>query len=316
MSPSLPGTHPVTHPVTLLATGGTIACGAGPDGALVPTRTAAELCADAGLTPDQVTATDALLLDSSEMTLTDLDALLATVHATVHAGGTPVVITHGTDSMEETAMALDRLVGGPVVLTGAQRPADDAHPDGPANLRDAVSAAVTATSPVVVMGGAVIPAYGARKVHTVENRAFAGPDTPVTRPATLCGPGCPPPLTGLRVDILAAYQGTDSALVDAALAAGADGLVIAAFGSGNAGGLAPGVRRALAAGIPVVLCTRVAAGRVDARYGGVGGGATLAGLGASSGGALSPAQARMELLCRLAVQRADPTPATPTGRRG
>ena len=299
-----------SFPVTLLATGGTIACTAGPDGTLRPTRTAADLCADAGLTPDDVTATDALHLDSSEMTLADLDGLLAAVHAV----GGPVVATHGTDSMEETAMAVDRLLGGPVVLTGAQRPADHADPDGPANLRDAVSAAATATGPVVVTGGVTVPAYGVRKVHTTADRAFGGPDSPVHRPGPLVSRGqAPVPLSGLRVDILTAYQGADSTLVDAALAAGADGLVIAAFGSGNAGGLAPGIGRALDAGVPVVLCTRVAAGGVDAVYGGDGGGATLAAAGARSGGVLSPAQARMELLCQLAVQREDPTPGTPAG---
>ncbi|MGC3904110.1 asparaginase domain-containing protein [Corynebacterium variabile] len=297
-------------PVTLLATGGTIACTAGPDGALRPTCSAVDLCTDAGLTPDDVAASDALHLDSSEMTLADLDGLLAAIHAV----GGPVVVTHGTDSMEETAMAVDRLLGGPVVLTGAQRPADDASPDGPANLRDAVTAAATVTGPVVVTGGATVPAYGVRKVHTTADRAFGGPDSPVDRPAPLVSPGsAPAPLAGLRVDILTAYQGTDSTLVDAALTAGADGLVIAAFGSGNAGGLAPGIGRALDAGVPVVLCTRVAAGGVDAVYGGDGGGATLAAAGARSGGVLSPAQARMELLCQLAVQRADPTPVTPAG---
>ncbi|HAJ51784.1 MAG TPA: L-asparaginase, partial [Corynebacterium variabile] len=80
-------------PVTLLATGGTIACTAGPDGALRPTRSAVDLCTDAGLTPDDVAASDALHLDSSEMTLADLDGLLAAIHAV----GGPVVVTHGTD---------------------------------------------------------------------------------------------------------------------------------------------------------------------------------------------------------------------------
>lgn len=290
-------------PVTLLATGGTIACTADATGALVPTRTAADLCTAARLDPATVTARDTLLLDSSEMTLADLDTLLTSVADALRHG--PVVLTHGTDSMEETAMAVDRLLGGPVVLTGAQRPSDDPHPDGPANLRDAVAAATDTPVPVVVMGGATVPAYGVRKVHTTADRAFAGPTTPQTRPA---GPGAgvtPAPLAGLRVDILPAHQGTDSALVDAALAAGADGLVIAGFGSGNAGGLTPGIRRARAAGVPVVMCSRVPDGPVDAVYGGAGGGATLAALGVRSAGALSPAQARTELLCQLAVERRD-----------
>lgn len=288
--------------VTLLATGGTIACTATADGVLVPTRPAAELCADAGLDRTRIIPVDALQLDSSEMTLSDLDLLLDQIRGASETG--PVVVTHGTDSMEETAMAVDRLLGGRVVLTGAQRAADAPDPDGPGNLRDAVAVSVTVASPVVVMGGVTVPAYGARKVHTTADRAFGAPELP--RPEPLTGPGQRlPPLTGLRVDIVTAGQGADGSQVDAALDAGADGLVIAAFGSGNVGGLAPGVTRALHSGVPVVICTRVPEGGVRPVYGGHGGGATLAALGARSGGLLSPAQARMELLCQLALARQD-----------
>lgn len=299
----------ISTPVSLIATGGTIACTTDAAGALVPTLSAEELCASAGLIPGnlpgEVTVRDTLHTDSSEMGLSDLDRLLVAVAAAVRQG--PVVVTHGTDSMEETAMAVDRLIGGPVVLTGAQRPADDRSPDGPGNLREAVSAAATVTRPVIVMGGDVVPAYGARKVHTTADRAFAGPESGAVtalRPACLSREGAAPAsLEGLRVDIVTAYQGADSTLVDAALSAGADGLVIAAFGSGNAGGLAPGIHRARQSGIPVVMCTRVPSGPVSPVYGGPGGGATLASLGVRSGGTLSPAQARTELLCQLAVSR-------------
>lgn len=295
--------------VTLLATGGTMSCTTDASGALVPSQTAEHLSQDAGLGPDRIRPLDTLHLDSSEMSLSDLDRLLAAVHREV-VQGHRVIVTHGTDSMEESAMAVDRLIDAPVVFTGAQRPADDPAPDGPGNLRFALETletprTPTTTRPTVVMGGAIIPAYGARKVHTTADRAFAAPGD-IHRPAPLLSPGTPPvPLAGLRVDIVTAYQGADSTLVDAALAAGADGLVIAAFGSGNAGGLAPGVRRALGAGIPVVICTRVPEGPVAALYGGPGGGATLAATGARSGHCLSPAQARMELLCQLAVSRRD-----------
>jgi L-asparaginase len=299
--------RPTGSRTTVLATGGTIACTTGPDGERIPTRTVDDLLRGAGPVHGDVgDARDVLLLDSSAMTLRDLDDLLAEVAAAAAHG--PVVLTHGTDSMEETAMAVDRLVGGPVVLTGAQRPADVPAPDGPGNLRDAVAAAGEVTSPVIVMGGARVPAYGARKVHTTADRAFANPLTG-DGPAPLTD--SPAPLAGLRVDIVPAYQGGDATLVDAAVAAGADGIVVAAFGSGNAGVLSPGIDRALERGVPVVICSRVPGGPVDLVYGGPGGGAELARRGVLSGGLLSPAQARTELLCRLAVARRD----SPAGRR-
>ena len=122
--PSLKSVNP--H-VTVLGTGGTIACTTDAAGDLVPTCSISTLLSHAGIAPEAVTARDVMQLDSSTMTLADLDALLVDIHS---ADG-PVVLTHGTDSMEETAMAVDRLLGGPVVLTGAQRPADDVLRKGP-----------------------------------------------------------------------------------------------------------------------------------------------------------------------------------------
>lgn len=232
------------------------------------------------------------------MGLADLDALLTEIHAAQEHG--PVVVTHGTDSMEETAMAVDRLVGGRVVLTGAQRPADDASPDGPGNLRDAVAAAPRIDAPSVVFGGRTSPAYGVRKIHTTADVAFDAPT--ILRPAPLSV--APVPLDGLRVDVIAAYQGADPAAVESALGAGADGIVIAAFGSGNVGVLADGIADALADGFPVVVASRVPAGGVQLVYGGAGGGRSLARAGIRPAGDLTPPQARMELLCELAVKRA------------
>lgn len=206
-------------------------------------------------------------------------------------------------------MAVDRLLGGPVVLTGAQRPADDASPegpDGPRNLCDAVAAAATAESPVVALGGKVVPAYGVTKVHTTADEAFGSVGEP--RPERLSLGAAlsagPAPLAGLRVDVVPAYQGAEASLVDTAVAAGADGIVVAAFGSGNVGVLSDGVRRALDAGIPVVVASRVPAGGVQLVYGGAGGGRAIARAGVRSAGKLSVPQARMELLCELAVRRA------------
>ncbi|MGO1379763.1 MAG: asparaginase [Corynebacterium sp.] len=299
-------TDQTTLAPTVLATGGTIACARDDRGDLVPTRTIADLLADAtdsaAVAAAVRDARDVLHLDSSTMGLADLDVLLTHIHGARRSG--PVVVTHGTDSMEETAMAVDRLIGGPVVLTGAQRPADDPAPDGPGNLRDAIEAARRVRHPAVVLGGRTSPAYGVRKGHTTADAAF---DTPagITRPTRPADPSAPPaPLAGLRVDIVSACQGADPAAIDAAVSAGAHGVVVQAFGSGNIGVLADGAHRAVEAGVPVVVASRVASGGVQLVYGGAGGGRSLARAGVRSGGELTAAQARMELLCELAVRRA------------
>ena len=126
--------------IAVVATGGTIACEADETGALVPRRTSEELIESAGITAP-CRPVDVRALDSSSMTLADVDALIATVHeqlADPSVAG--VVVTHGTDSMAETAFALDLFhtnPAKPVVVTGAQRAADADTPDGPGNLRAA-----------------------------------------------------------------------------------------------------------------------------------------------------------------------------------
>ncbi|WJY77828.1 L-asparaginase [Corynebacterium bovis DSM 20582 = CIP 54.80] len=290
--------------VAFLSTGGTVACTADAAGDLRPTLTARDLLRAAGADTDgAVTGRDVMTLDSSSLTLADIDALLAAVVAAHRDGAEAVVVTHGTDSLEETAMAVDRMVGVPVVLTAAQRPADDPDPDGPANIRAALAEARRLpAAPRIVVGGSC-PAYGATKRHTTDLDAFRV-DPATRRPAPLTAD--PAPLDGLRVDIVTAYAGAPRDTVDAALDAGADGLVVAAMGSGNIGDdLDAGVRRALDAGVPVLVASRVAAGGVHLVYGGAGGGSSLARHGARSAGALSPAQARMSLLCELAVARRD-----------
>ncbi|HZK32668.1 MAG TPA: asparaginase domain-containing protein, partial [Corynebacterium sp.] len=127
----------------LLATGGTIACTRDNTGALVPTAQARDLVAAAGVDHPQITTRDLTRLDSSSLTLSELDGLTAAVRESLAAGAAGIVITHGTDSLEDTALALDLVHDSetPVVLTGAQRAFDHPAADGPANLRGALAAA-------------------------------------------------------------------------------------------------------------------------------------------------------------------------------
>lgn len=297
--------------IVVLTTGGTIACTSGPDGALIPTVSGAELLS--AITPrfdpahTSFEIRELARLDSSSLTLSDVDEIITAVHRALDdAAVTGVVVTHGTDSMEETAVAVDAFHTDPrpVVFTGAQLPFDDPGSDGPDNLFAAALVAGDRTArgigTLIVFGQDVIPARGAAKSHTSDLAGFTStaPEEP-DRPAAISPVT---PLAGTRVEIIAAYPGAPRTQVDAALAAGAQGLVVAALGAGNVGtqlGAALGV--ALDRGIPVVISTRVPQGDVHGSYGGAGGGATLAARGALGSGFYRPGQARMLLAVAIAT---------------
>jgi L-asparaginase len=231
-----------------------------------------------------------------------------------------VVVTHGTDLLEETAwyLALTLPPGRPVVLTGAMRHASDSHFDGSRNLLDAVrvciSAAARGMGVLVVMDGEV---YGAREVeksHTTATEAFrfalAGElgTIGVDGPAFWREPRSHPhiePVSGSvpRVEIVAMYAGADGGLVRAAVQAGARGIVVQAVGAGNVSeSMYAQLCRALDEGVAVVVATRVRAGRSQPVYGFPGGGTSLDRAGAVFSGALSPQKARILLM--LALQHA------------
>lgn len=292
--------------IAVVATGGTIACTTDDTGALVPTVSAAELVEAAReiSTPSdvEISPVDSVRLDSSSLSLTDLDDLLQRVHALLADDSIAgVVITHGTDSMEDTAMALELFHTGkkPVVITGAQRSFDHLESDGPQNLADAISYAANGAPGVSIrFGGLTIPARGAFKAHTSALEAFQATSQKIrTRPTLPLAP-----LAGQDVVIISAWPGAPRLLVDAAVASGINGIIVEGLGSGNMGSeMGEGVKDALDAGIPVLITTRVPEGSVTLAYGGDGGGATLAQAGALGTGTLRAGQARMVLLAALAT---------------
>lgn len=293
--------------IALLTTGGTIACTTDDAGTLRPTVSGTELLdAVRDLLPHPVTARDLTRLDSSAITLQDLDDLIAAVHETLASPDVDgVVITHGTDSMEETALALDCFHADdrPVVLTGSQRAFDHPESDGPGNLLDAIRLAADPFARrqgvLIGFGGWTIPARGAVKRHTSDLDGFI---STVPRESRRPAPVPVAPLAGVNVPIIASWPGADRSLVDAAVTAGARGLVVEALGAGNIGPeMGAGVADALDAGIPVVITTRVPSGEVTLAYGGGGGGATLGSLGAVGAGHLRAGQARMALIVALAT---------------
>jgi L-asparaginase len=161
--------------------------------------------------------------------------------------------------------------------------------------------------------GLVWPARGVQKVDTLASAAFGAPGRgPVlhvsgaavrrlTLPERPLAPALDPSVALPRVDVVAMYQGVDAALLHAAVAAGAAGIVVAAFGAGNCPPtVTEAVAELVAQTIPVLICSRVPAGPVEPLYGG-GGGAQLREAGALFGSDLSPWQARLLLAAALAV---------------
>nr|WP_064570637.1 asparaginase [Gordonia sp. LAM0048] len=308
--------------IAVIATGGTIASEA-TDAGVVATQTAARLVERAGLDDVEVETIDLMTVGSYRLTLGHLRQISDAVGALLARSTEPVdgvVITHGTDTMEETAILLDLVHDDPrpVVLTGAQRAGDTADGDGPGNLTDAVRVAAAPAARdrgvMIVFAGQIIPARGARKIHTIALDAFRsvvsppsgsvtneqvcfGPTAP--RPAPLPRPG--PEFDDTRVDLVDVYPGADDALLRAAANCGAAGIVLAGTGIGNGNpAIVDAATDLVDDGLALILSTRVPAGPVRGVYGN-GGGADLVAAGVPPVSGLPAAQARILLALLLST---------------
>lgn len=200
-----------------------------------------------------------------------------------------IVVTHGTDSMEETAYFLHLVVRSdrPVVLTGAMRPATSLSPDGPLNLFNAVAVAADPDArgrgAIVVLNDDLHSARDVTKAHTSDVQAFVSPGPGLLgtatygriryfrRPSRRHTTESELSVEGLaelpRVDILYAHAGMSPDLVDASVARSARGLVVAGMGNGNVthealDALAEAVRK----GVVVVRSTRLVSGDVGRNF--------------------------------------------------
>jgi L-asparaginase len=308
--------------VAVVFTGGTISMGFDPvAGGNVPSLDAAAILAR---TPGldaiaKIVPIDRGLKPASHFTFEDVLEIGAVVGSSLDDPSIDgVVVVQGTDTIEETAFAWDLVLRSskPVVVTGAMRAPHEEGYDGPANLRGAVAVAASPVARdlgvVVSLAGTLEAADDVTKMHTTSFTTFQSPnmgslgrvaEDGVVTLGRARGPRrrlAPVPSDGGRVELIQAGIGSDGALLEAAVSAGADGLVVAATGAGNTDArlLAP-AERAIRAGIPIVLASRCPAGAVSTAYAFPGGGATWIRAGAIRAGTLCAIKARVALALGL-----------------
>ena len=297
--------------VHIIFTGGTIAMRTNAEGLLVPASLGDELLQAipqlekiADISTEQLCNVASAHL-TSEIWLQTRRAIMA---ACADEGVAGVVLVQGTDTLEETAFFLDASLsqknthGKPIVLTGAMRNADEANADGPHNLRNAISIAVSAHSrekPIMAcMFGKIYAARAVQKQHSTRTDAFVSTHhapigqvsdlgevlffemqmTSVQTPTVQIDSD----LSKLpKVDIIPIYVGADADAINHGIAAGAQAIVVQALGAGNLNpAVFAAIERALQKDIPIVIATRCWEGNAEPHYGYIGGGQTLAKIGA------------------------------------
>ncbi len=303
--------------VTVLAAGGTIGMSPGGSGGAVP-RLDADALVQAVPVLESVPGLRARTINTRpSVQLTAAEALdIARAAAAEADGGRGVVVTHGTDTLEEVALLTDLLYAGeaPIVFTGAMRHASALGADGPANLFDAVVVAGAAGAEglgvLIVFAGAV---HAARAVRKADSTAPAAFDSPRLGPIGRVQEGRawmarrlerfpPVPVASLdaTVHIVPAALGADGSLVDAALEAGADGLVGVVLGAGHTPPPLLAALKRAAAAVPVVVTVRPERGSIlRDTYAFEGAERDLRSGPLICAAALSPAAARIKLMACL-----------------
>lgn len=316
-----PSSAPALPRIAVLATGGTIA-GAAPDAASTAGYQAGALgvnflidAVPALASVARVDAEQVASIDSKDLALPLWNTLAARIDELMADPSIDgIVITHGTDTLEETAYALHLVVTGdkPVVLTAAMRPATALSSDGPLNLLNAVTVAAHPAA----RGQGVLLAFNNRihaardvvKTSTYAVDAFHSPElgalgwvqdgrVEFARRATR-GRDAQLKIAAAwpAVEVVASYAGATRTAVDALVAAGVRGLVVAGTGNGSIHAtLQAALADAANAGVAVVRASRVGSGHVMRN-----GAANDDALGFVSAGSLNPFKARVLLMLALA----------------
>lgn len=311
--------------VRVFTMGGTIASVPDvPGSGAKPALTADDLLAGVpGIGPEvDVRGTSFRQFPSPELTFTDLFELAAEIRRYTGAGVHGIVVTQGTDTLEETAFALDLLCepGAPVVVTGAMRHPGLPGADGPANLLGAIQVAASESAcdlgVTVVFNDEIHPARFVQKTHTSSPATFrsslTGPVGWITegrvrlaaRPAGYPRLPVPAGTAAAAVALVKLGLGDDPGVIGRIAQAGYGGLVVEAYGGGHVPERFVEPLTGLAARVPVVLASRTGAGEMLRQtYGFPGGEMDLLGRKLISAGALDGLKARI-LLTLLLTRKA------------
>ena len=302
--------------IAVFALGGTIASSTEPGGAAIVGISGAELV---DTVPGVAAVADidvftVAMVPSGDLRLHHMFELRDQVARAIASGTQGVVVTQGTDTLEETAYAFELLTSfdEPVVFTAAMRSSDALSPDGPANLMAAVRVAASPDARrlgvLVVLNDEIHSATDVRKMHTSSIAAFASPLVgPVgyltegrvrvlRKPAGRVTVDVPRDAGDARVALMTIGFDDDDALIGAVSELGYDGLVLAAFGGGHVPSwMVPAIER-VAGQIPTVLASRTVGGELLRNsYGYAGSETDLLARGLISAVGLSAAKARILL---------------------
>lgn len=305
--------------VRILSTGGTIASTDSEEGA-GPSKRGEELVASvpelgeyANLEVSQVAQKP-----SNDMDTDTMATMAAAARRARREDIDGIVVTHGTDTMEESAFYLDLVEGIdlPVVFTGAQRRPDEASSDGPHNLLTAVRAATHerfqhANGSYIVFNDEVHAARHATKSHTTNVNTFVSPEYgPVgmfnrqgfRRYRELGSQSAKIPAAQSEHDVrvVPSVAGADGRMIELAVKDGVDGIVVEGTGLGNTtSGIGDAIQEAITDDVPVVVASRCPEGPLAPIYGGAGGAKTLWDHGVLNADPLSAQKARLKLMLAL-----------------
>ncbi len=312
--------------VAVFALGGTIASASDSGGGALVRLSGADLVAaipQAGQVA-RIEAHSVTMVPSGDLSIGDLIRLRSLIEQALADGAVGVVVSQGTDTLEETSYALDLICGtdAPIVCTGAMRNASLPGADGPANLlaaiRVAASPAARGLGVLVAFGDEIHAARFVRKRHATSPGTFGSPlagpvgyvieDRVVIllRPPGRLRVAVPDDAPDAPVAIVTTHLGDDGGLVTAAPSLGYAGMVLAALGAGHVPSRIVPALESAARQIPVVLASRTGAGDVlTGTYGFAGSESDLLRRGLIPAGGLDPAHAAvlLRLLLMAGIDR-------------